>query len=152
MPDGSIVTPEIRDAERLQGFPADWTLPATRVAKAGLRWKLVGNAVSVPAARWLGRRLGRPARDVRLDSVEPLRLSGKWPDAAWNVGEGRFTATVSAWPEHRARKPLATFLKFPPKPLSARATAGFLERTGRSSLRFPTGFIAALESHLARCR
>jgi DNA (cytosine-5)-methyltransferase 1 len=25
MPDGTVVTPDIRDAERLQGFPADWT-------------------------------------------------------------------------------------------------------------------------------
>ena len=57
--DGSITTPDIRDAERLQGFDADWTLPALDVGgvRRGHRWKLVGNAVSVPVARWVGDRL-----------------------------------------------------------------------------------------------
>jgi DNA (cytosine-5)-methyltransferase 1 len=32
--------------------------------------------------------------------------------------------------------------------LSARATAGFLARTKRSSLRFPPGFLEALVTHL----
>ena len=50
LPDGRVVTPDIRDAERLQGFPKDWTKAVESVAKRGLRWKLVGNAVSVPAA------------------------------------------------------------------------------------------------------
>ncbi|HKO94624.1 MAG TPA: DNA cytosine methyltransferase, partial [Polyangiaceae bacterium] len=47
LPDGRIVKPDIRDAERLQGFAADWTLPALRTSKSGHRWKLVGNAVTV---------------------------------------------------------------------------------------------------------
>ncbi len=58
MPDGEIVVPEIRDAERLQGFDADWTEPAAATSRRkGARWKLVGNAVSVPVARWVGERL-----------------------------------------------------------------------------------------------
>src|SRR5207249_4279742 len=59
MPDGRIVTPDIRDAERLQGFTADWTSCAVDnpEKRNGPRWKLVGNAVSVPVAEWLGRRL-----------------------------------------------------------------------------------------------
>lgn len=52
-----VVTPSIRDAERLQGFPTDWTQPAEEVTRKGQRWKLVGNAVSVPVAEWIGRRL-----------------------------------------------------------------------------------------------
>ena len=53
--DGSITTPEIRDAERFQGFDPDWTLPALEIegVRRGHRWKLVGNAVSVPVARWV---------------------------------------------------------------------------------------------------
>src|SRR4030095_11208128 len=35
LPDGSIVQPDIRDAERLQGFEADWTQPASLVTKQG---------------------------------------------------------------------------------------------------------------------
>ena len=51
--DGSITTPDIRDAERLQGFEADWTEPAAEVpgVRRSHRWKLVGNAVSVPVAQ-----------------------------------------------------------------------------------------------------
>ena len=65
--DGSISTPEIRDAERLQGFEADWTQPAIgeQGVRKGHRWKLVGNAVSVPVARWVGERLTKPERCVR---------------------------------------------------------------------------------------
>ncbi len=35
LPSGEIVTIGLRDAERLQGFPADWTLPAEKVAVVG---------------------------------------------------------------------------------------------------------------------
>src|SRR5690606_35704194 len=42
LPNGRVVTPDIRDAERLQGFPADWTQPAETVARKSVRWKLVG--------------------------------------------------------------------------------------------------------------
>src|SRR5207245_2191293 len=53
MPNGKIVTPDISDAERLQGFPAGWTKRAQgKTSRIGARWKLVGNAVSVPVARW----------------------------------------------------------------------------------------------------
>src|SRR5213076_10234 len=56
MPAGEIVTPSLCDVERLQGFETDWTKPAEKVVRPSLRWKLVGNAVSVPVAAWLGRR------------------------------------------------------------------------------------------------
>ena len=45
---------------------------------------------------------------------------------------------------------LVQFLGKKHEPLSARATAGFLGRELRSSLRFPHGFIRALTDHLAR--
>ena len=42
-PSGRVVTPDIRDAERLQGFEANWTLPAEELTRRrGSRWKLVG--------------------------------------------------------------------------------------------------------------
>lgn len=51
------------EVERLQGFPDNWT--AWGVSPAGetvpisttQRYKLMGNAVSVPVAEWLGRRM-----------------------------------------------------------------------------------------------
>ncbi len=54
--DRAIATPDIRDAERVQGFSADWTHPALSYGRRTrhLRWRLVGNAVSVPVARWVG--------------------------------------------------------------------------------------------------
>jgi DNA (cytosine-5)-methyltransferase 1 len=148
MPDGRVVTPDLRDAERLQGFAADWTKPAEAVARASLRWRLVGNAVSVPVARWLGDRLALPGDPVDRESV-PLPRGRAWPSNAWNVGSERFTTCLSEWPKRYRRKSLSDFLLHEPKPLSLKATAGFLERTRKSGLRFPVGFIRALEHHLA---
>jgi DNA (cytosine-5)-methyltransferase 1 len=148
MPDGRIVKPDIRDGERLQGFPADWTEPALSVAKSGMRWKLVGNAVSVRAAEWVGEQMKRP---VTYDDVAdyPLESTASLPDAAWSLERGeRFVSPASRWPEGIPSPHLAQFLEFPPIPLSERATAGFLSRVRTSSLRFPEGFISALEDHL----
>ncbi len=149
MPDGRMVTPSIEDAEALQGFPRGWTKAAENVAKKGFRWKLVGNAVSVPAFKWLGERLAMPG-DVILRNVAPVRKDRMWPKAAFNVGEGRFSNDLSKWPKHYKAKHLHEFLADEPALLTRRAAAGFLERTRRSSLRFPPGFITAIEAHLGR--
>ncbi len=149
MPDGRMVTPDIRDAERLQGFPAGWTSAAEAVAKKGARWKLVGNAVSVPAAAWIGRRMRKPGRLMNFETWA-LADSRRWPTAAYNIGAGRMGVAASEWPVQRTAKPLEDFLKHEPSPLSARATGGFLSRTREASLRFPKGFIAAIENHLDR--
>jgi DNA (cytosine-5)-methyltransferase 1 len=147
LPSGRVVTPHIRDAERMQGFEAGWTEPAESVVKRGHRWKLVGNAVTVDVAAWIGARLRAP--DARGAAVggSPLRSGSPWPKAAWNVGEGRFTADVSQWPDRRGRPPLPEFLQHDPAPLSLKATTGFLARTEVSSLRFPPGFIERLKRH-----
>jgi DNA (cytosine-5)-methyltransferase 1 len=149
LPSGEIVQPDIRDAERLQGFRENWTKPAERVARASHRWKLVGNAVSVPVARWIGERLREP-REYEALWDTPLRAGAPWPRAAWNVGDGRFASPVSAWPVRRKATPLVEFLRFPTKPLSARAAEGFRARTRTSSLRFRPGFLAAVDAHIRR--
>lgn len=151
MPDGRIVTPDIRDAERLQGFAADWTKPAENVGRSSLRWKLVGNAVSVPVAKWVGARLASPGR-FELHDVRPVVAGRAWPANAWNVGDGRQTAIVSEWPKRYKRPSLESFLNYEPKPLSARATAGFLKRTKQGSLNFPRGFLEAVRHHLELMR
>ena len=152
MPSGEIVTPDIRDAERLQGFRKGWTAPAEQAVRGSYRWKLVGNAVSVPVAEWIGEQLARPASvaSLVLPGVRPLSVGSPWPKAAWNVGDGRFATSVSAWPCRRKRRDLHEFLVEEPKPLSPRATRGFLNRTDKSSLRFPLGFLDAVKAHLAR--
>jgi DNA (cytosine-5)-methyltransferase 1 len=149
MPDGSVVTPHIRDAERLQGFRKDWTKAAERVARPSIRWKLVGNAVSAPVGRWVGERLAAPG-DFELRDVRRLPQGSPWPTAAWNTGDGRCSAPLSEFPKRAKRKHLHDFLLDEPSLLSEKATAGFLSRTRRSKLRFPAGFIAAIEAHLRR--
>lgn len=148
LPDGLVVLPNIRDAERLQGFPADWTQPAEEISKAGMRWKLAGNAVSVPVSQWIGRRLANPGSvlDFELRRIEGTR----WPSAAWNVGAGRTAVDASQWPEQHRYQPLDAFMRYEPKPLSGRATRGFLSRTARGSLRFPDGFLEAVAEHQLR--
>jgi DNA (cytosine-5)-methyltransferase 1 len=145
-----VVTPAIQDVERLQGFDPDWTLPAQELTqKRGSRWKLVGNAVTVNVAEWIGRRLRQPGKyDPFADS--PLMRSGAWPEAAWNMGEGRFVASVSRWPVAIPSQPIHDFLDYEPAELSARATAGFLSRLRSSSLRYPTWFERVLERQIER--
>jgi len=151
LPTGEIVTPDIRDAERMQGFATDWTLPAEEVARRGSRWKLVGNAVSVPVAKWIGQRLAQP-KALRVSGGEPLVRKAAWPNVAWNVGEGRMTTTLSTWPVRRKSQPLVEFLRHDPALLSERATAGFLSRAQRAKLRFPSGFLDAMNNHLELVR
>lgn len=148
-PDGLIAKPDLRDAERMQGFPVDWTAAAERVSKRGHRWKLVGNAVTVNAAQWIGERLRDPGAYDSIGDMA-MKANASWPKAAWNVGTGRHVASaVTTFPMITRSKSLADFLAYEPEPLSPKATAGFLSRTQVSSLRFPDGFIAALERHLA---
>jgi len=149
-PTGFVGTPDIRDAERMQGFPADWTEPACGVAKASTRWKLVGNAVTVDLFTWLGQRLRRPNLCGTRVTGWPMKKTGGWPRAGWNIGSGRFGSAISSYPVLNDRPDLTVWLKYSPKPLSLKATSGFLERTERSSLRFPPDFIEVLRTHKKR--
>jgi DNA (cytosine-5)-methyltransferase 1 len=147
--DGRVITPDLRDAERLQGFDPDWTKPAEEIVRASFRWKLVGNAVSVPVAEWIGNQLIEPGQyDDSLDEV--LTRPAPWPRAAWSIGGKRHVSVVSSWPVRGRSTDIEAFLRHPGKALSARATAGFLERARSGSLRFPSGFLEALDRHLAR--
>jgi DNA (cytosine-5)-methyltransferase 1 len=144
-----ILTPDLRDAERLQGFPADWTAAAdTGPARRNTaRWKLVGNAVSVPVAEWLGERVTTTdSYDTSRDEV--LLTAARWPRAAWGRGGERYAVDVSMWPVALPRPHLHEFLDFETKLLSARATAGFLSRTRRGTLRIPEDLIREAEAHL----
>jgi DNA (cytosine-5)-methyltransferase 1 len=153
MPDGELVTPDIRDAERLQGFVAGWTKPAAEAprSRSGHRWKLVGNAVSVPVARWVGKRLSSPSPRGQFEE-EILQTTDKWPSAAWGEKGKAVRVKVSVWPTRASYKSLAEFLRYPPVPLSQRAAAGFLSRARRSTLRFPEGLLEGIEKHLANAR
>lgn len=62
------------EAERLQGFPDDWTIPIdktlTEIADLDSpRYAALGNAVTVPVAEWIGSRL---AKSWRVDSENKI--------------------------------------------------------------------------------
>ena len=140
LPSGRVIKPDIRDAERLQGFPEGWTEPAEKVVRGSLRWSLVGNSVTVPVAAWLGRRLSQPGFYFgNLDMAWPTKTA--WPKAARYDGERRIAVNIGMHPVWQKRPPLHRFLRYEGTSLSAKAAAGFLSRTDTSSLRFPAGFL-----------
>lgn len=145
LPDGSIKTPEIRDAERLQGFRPDWTAPAVDDPRRrnGPRWKLVGNAVSVPLAQWVGRRIIGSTNDS-VPKGERIENGSPWPKAAYGGRGVSRSVEVGMWPVRRPYRHLDQFIRYPMPPLSRRALAGFLSRTSRSTLRFPDGLLDAV--------
>jgi DNA (cytosine-5)-methyltransferase 1 len=142
-----IVVPDVRDAERLQGFPANWTKSIADCVPQRRRWGLIGNAVSVPVALWLAKRLLYPGShdlntDQRLSDADP------WGGAGWGWKGIRYRTEVSEWPVQSNFRPLHEFLNYPPRSLSTRATAGFLQRALASKLRFPAGFLDDIAYHL----
>lgn len=150
--DRRVVTPGLSDVERLQGFPRDWTAPAVTdgPSRAGHRWKLVGNAVSVPVARWVGQQLADPGT---YDVVHHRALGpgDSWPTAAWGTGSSAYQVDVGTWPVRERYRHLEAFLR-EPVPLSPRATAGFLRRTEQGNLRFVDGFLDDVRHHLDALR
>lgn len=148
-----IVTPGLADAEKLQGFPVGWTKAADfrdGRGRRNIRWKLVGNAVSVPLARWLGECLAQPREydDARVG--EALVGHHKWPTAAWGDRDGTYAVDISTWPVRHPYRHLRRFLrKSELVPLSLRATSGFYERALRSSLNYDKipGFLDAVKAH-----
>jgi DNA (cytosine-5)-methyltransferase 1 len=146
--DGSITTPDLRDAERLQGFDEGWTAPAAEVpgVRQSHRWKLVGNAVSVPVAEWIGRRLIHPTGDAPEGTQ--LQRGVAWPRAAWGHKGQVYSVDVSSFPERTQAPSLREFLRFPRIPLSHRAASGFLSRALVSGLRFEDGFLEDVRRHV----
>ena len=143
-----IVTPGLGDVERLQGFDAGWTDAAVTQGgqRPGHRWKLVGNAVPVPMAEWVGRRLSEPGEyDASAD--RGLQPGDAWPNAAWGHGGVAYRADVSQWPLALPYRHLEEYLT-EPRALSARATAGFLKRAESGRLRFVEGFLDDVRAHL----
>jgi DNA (cytosine-5)-methyltransferase 1 len=147
MPNGELVKPDIRDAERLQGFEAGWTEAARTITRDSMRWSLVGSAVSVPVSRWLGTRLNTPGvfDPERCDEFPSV---GKLPRAACGDRSGRCAVRISTDPVGDRPAHLHEFLRYPCTDLSARATEGFYKRAKSAKLRFAEGFLDAVKRHL----
>ena len=151
LPDGRVVTPPISAVERLQGFKSGWTNSLKGSKKERHRWRLLGNAVSVPVSQWIGKRLSQPV-EFDLDESMPLDLNKGWPDAAWNIGKGRFVSKASYYPLKRPIGKISSFRTEHWPDLSERALAGFIRRAQESNLRYPPGFLNTLEKELVRRR
>jgi DNA (cytosine-5)-methyltransferase 1 len=144
-----IAVPAIEDAERLQGFEAGWTRLDDVDKNAGRkRWRMVGNAVSVPMAKWIAERLTEPVEEYQPSSTQGLPGDRGWPGAAWSFGGQRAGAAVSEWPVVVDGPHLSAFLRHPLKPLSKKATQGFHSRLVKSGLRFDEAFARDLAYHI----
>lgn len=141
----SIEVPDIRDLERLQGFESDWTKAAEEVNPRS-RWKLVGNAVCVPMLTWVAKRLSRYGSFRKSGSA----IDGEWPEAAWGYKGKAFEVDISAWPKAPTPPSINSFLRYQTKPLSLRATKGFLSRAESSDLKFEPQFLTDLKYHIAQ--
>lgn len=60
----SLRMPTVREAERLQGFPDDYTAIPNATDKQ--RWKALGNSMAVPVMRWIGERIIKNEDHARL--------------------------------------------------------------------------------------
>lgn len=148
LPDGSFGLLRISDAERLQGLPVGWTAPGALLGSRGasasregaerrfdvaVRWGLLGNAVCVPVARWLGERLRSPcsAKYVTRGAVSSTPFSspvppGMWPRDAWRVpgcgnGERHSVGDSAPAPIYVPFVPLGDFVRAVGPPPSAEA-------------------------------
>lgn len=147
----SLVMPDIRDAERLQGFPVNWTKVAEENSPHGrrARWRLVGNAVSAPVATWIGRRIQGPSDYDDADDIARHSSDG-WGTAGWGRKGECFVVERSTWPVNWKYRHLHEFLLHSPTPLSHRAANGFLSRAKVSNLRFEEGFLKDVAHHVSR--
>lgn len=148
-PGRALVKPSVEDAEALQGFPRGWTRAAeARRGARGPRWKLVGNAVTVDVAEWIGNRLARP-RDYDSSGDVELGRGAGWPTAAWGERGRRWCSPVSLWPRHSPYTHLTDLIVADQaEALSLRGAVGFFGRLERGRLRTPEEFRVAVKDHI----
>jgi len=142
-PDGEVLMPSLGACERLQGFPLGWTDGATNGEKKDSRWRLIGNAVSVPVAQWVAERIKTPGqvRDYELANEDTWQ---RWPDAAWNIDGSRIGVNASDRPILTKVPSISLFRDETWTRLSDRALNGFISRAVGGGLKMPEGFIEAL--------
>jgi DNA (cytosine-5)-methyltransferase 1 len=147
---GLFVTPGIEDAERLQGFEPGWTRPASEALGGDrVRWRLIGNAVSVPVAKWLGQQIlvsGSRNAEEPSPSVGATSFNAGWGGPSQG---SRYLHRAHEGPSIECRRGLAEFGLRDPKALSRRAAVGFLTRYAKSPLAINSEFLGALENYCA---
>lgn len=122
-----------------------------RTARAAVGDQMVA---VIPATKQLEMRkdgvdFTSPAYKAALvDYVEQLGKAISY--GATDAENGRFAVDLTTWPVAMKQSPLEEFLRYEPKKLSHKATAGFERRLASSTLRAPDAFRVALRTHLAR--
>ena len=143
----NFVTPGIGDAERLQGLPVGWTNVLDDVPRGRrCRWRLVGNAVSVPVVSWLASRIAGAYESVESQAA-PQRVSARYGHNAANGRKGvqpEFSVFPVEGSRVRVLTRLSDFELLQPAPLSQRAASGFLSRFLKSPLRKNADFLRDL--------
>ena len=144
-PDGEVLTPSLRACEELQGFPAGWTDVDGPDIGRNPAWRLIGNTVSVPVARWIAERIKSPGTALVFDEIA-IDPGDRWPDAGWNIGQGRKGVTASDKPVSTRPPSIAQFRDSSWSRLSDRALNGFIGRAEEGGLRMPDDFLDALRN------
>ena len=143
-----IVVPCVEDGEALQGFERGWTMPADLGRRNGPRWKLVGNAVSVGVAEWVGRKIISPGTFDRPSSE--WARQGAWPTAAWGERDKVWTVPVTEFPRLEPYTHLGDLLSVDKaRALSHRAATGFWNRLQTGNLGRHRGFRDDIAEHVA---
>ena len=144
-------TPSIHDAERLQGFPLDWSKPIEIEGfKKSMRWKVLGNAVNGAVSKWIAERILCTKFSLSNFPKHKIHKSSTWPKAAFkDIGQPMYSVDVSPYPKGIHYTPILEFLQEPLIPLSERATRGFLNRVEASTLiKYPQYSIESLNRYL----
>jgi DNA (cytosine-5)-methyltransferase 1 len=143
-PDGEVLMPSLEACERLQGFTSGWTnIESHASLKKDPRWRMLGNAVSVPVARWVAEQIKSPGTVLEFKQ-HSLDESKRWPDAAWNVEKHRVGVVASDKPILVAQPSISEFRDPTWTRLSDRALNGFIARVDAGGLHVPAGFLEVL--------
>lgn len=142
-PDGEVLTPSLHACEELQGFPAGWTDMDGEHSRRNPGWRMVGNAVSVPVARWIAERIKAPGAVLNFRETSIARGS-RWSEAGWNVGAGRIGVAASYTPVMTEVQSINEFRDSSWSRLSKRAMEGFISRAEKGGLRMPKEFLDTL--------
>jgi len=119
----NFVIPGIRDAERMQGFSSSWTKTddvSPRTER--VRWRLVGNAVSVPVAKWLADRI---KSDDALKDIKSIKSTKRANAGTGGPNEASRFILLPEGPPVPTHVSLDEFQLRSATPLSKRAALGF---------------------------
>jgi DNA (cytosine-5)-methyltransferase 1 len=138
----------IQDGERLQGFAPNWTavVENTDGLRKSARWRLIGNAVNTGMSEWLAASFRTPSEYTGENIL--IKDHTKWPKAAWGRKGKAYAVELSKWPVLPQQIKLKQYLHNPLKPLSERATVGFLSRARScTNIVYAERFLSSLEIH-----